>query len=50
MVPRTEIIAVDILSSIKELTNIFIDTKFSKILVLKGSIDNIIGYIHSSDF
>ena len=49
MVPRTEIIAVDILSSIKELTNIFIDTKFSKILVFKGSIDNIIGYIHSSD-
>tara|TARA_B100001758_G_C18388234_1_gene601388 strand:- start:664 stop:1914 length:1251 start_codon:yes stop_codon:yes gene_type:complete len=49
MVPRTEIVAVDILSSIDELTNIFIDTKFSKILVFKGNIDNIIGYIHSSD-
>ena len=49
MVPRTEIIAVDILSSIKEVTQKFITTKLSKLLVYKGNIDTIIGYIHSSD-
>ena len=49
MVPRTEIIAVDILSSIEEVQQKFITTKLSKLLVYKGNIDTIIGYIHSSD-
>ena len=49
MVPRTEIIAVDILSSIDEVKERFVDTKLSKLLVYKGNIDTIIGYIHSSD-
>ena len=49
MVPRTEIIAVDILCSIKDITDKFIETKLSKILIFKGNIDNIIGYVHSSD-
>ena len=49
MVPRTEIIAVDILSSIEEVQQKFIATKLSKLLVYKGNIDTIIGYIHSSD-
>ena len=49
MVPRTDIIAVDILSSIDDIKQIFIETKLSKLLVFKGSIDNVIGYIHSYD-
>jgi len=49
MVPRTEIIAVDILSSINQVKERFVDTKLSKLLVYKGNIDTIIGYIHSSD-
>ena len=49
MVPRTEIIAVDILSSIEEVQQKFITTKLSKLLVYKGNIDTVIGYIHSSD-
>ncbi|MDC0249715.1 hemolysin family protein, partial [Flavobacteriales bacterium] len=49
MVPRTEIVAVDILSSIEEVKCNFISTKLSKLLVYKGNIDTIIGYIHSSD-
>ena len=49
MVPRTEIVAVDILSSIEEVKQNFIATKLSKLLVYKGNIDTIIGYIHSSD-
>ena len=49
MIPRTEIIAIDILASIDVVKEKFIDTKFSKLLVFKGNIDNIIGYIHSYD-
>ena len=50
MVPRTEIIAVDVSVDIDEVKNIFIETGFSKIPVYKKSIDNIIGYVHSFDF
>ena len=49
MVPRTELIALDILSSIDDVKDRFIETKLSKLLVYKGNIDTIIGYIHSSD-
>ncbi len=47
MVPRTEIIAVDISESPKNLAKLFTETGLSKILVYKETIDNIIGYIHS---
>ena len=49
MIPRTEIVAMDILSSIQEIKDKFIATKLSKILIFKGNIDKVIGYIHSSD-
>ena len=49
MVPRTEIIAVEDTDSIDELSNKFIEFGFSRILVYKDSIDNIIGYVHSFD-
>jgi CBS domain containing-hemolysin-like protein len=48
MVPRTEINAVDEDSSIEELKSLFIETGFSKILIYRDSIDNMIGYVHSS--
>jgi len=47
MVPRTEIVAVDRQSSLKDLSSKFVETGFSKIVVYEGDIDNIIGYIHS---
>ena len=47
MVPRTEIIAVDIQTSPKDLVKIFTDTGLSKIVVYKSSIDDIVGYVHS---
>ena len=47
MVPRTEIIAIDISDSVKNLSQLFIDTGCSKILVYKNSIDDILGYVHS---
>ena len=49
MVPRTEIIAVELYEDTKTLTKIFTETGFTKILVYKNNIDNIIGYIHSFD-
>jgi putative hemolysin len=47
MIPRTEIIAVDIQTSPKDLVKIFTDTGLSKIVVYKSSIDDIVGYVHS---
>ncbi|GHV30655.1 hypothetical protein FACS1894177_03620 [Bacteroidia bacterium] len=49
MVPRTEIIAVDKSTSLGELTSKFVETGLSKIVVYEGDIDNIVGYIHSSE-
>lgn len=47
MIPRTEIIAVDIDDNIQELKQAFIDSGHSKIVVYKESIDDVIGYCHS---
>lgn len=47
MVPRTEITAVELHDSPKNLTKLFAETGFSKIVVFKDTIDNIIGYVHS---
>ena len=49
MVPRTDMTAINIKSTTAELRNLFIETKFTKIPVFKDNIDNIIGYVHSSD-
>ena len=47
MIPRTEIIAVDVYTKPKELAKLFSETGLSKILVYKENIDNILGYVHS---
>jgi len=47
MVPRTEITAVELHETPKNLTKLFTETGYSKILVFKDTIDNIIGYVHS---
>ena len=48
MIPRTELTAVNIETSLSVLSNIFIETGYSKIPVYTGNIDNIVGYIYSS--
>lgn len=49
IIPRTEVEAVDIDSSIKDVTQRFIETGYSKILVYKENVDHIVGYLHSSE-
>lgn len=49
MVPRTEIIAMNMTSSVDELKQKFIETRLSKILLYNESIDNIIGYFELKD-
>jgi CBS domain containing-hemolysin-like protein len=49
MIPRTEITAVNIGSSIEELQHKFIESGFSKILVYKDNIDNMVGYVTSKE-
>jgi putative hemolysin len=49
MVPRTEIVALDVNESIETLKQKFIQTRLSKILVYSENIDNIIGYVYSKE-
>jgi CBS domain containing-hemolysin-like protein len=49
MLPRTEIVAIEVSKPIQELSDIFIKTKLSKVLIYKDNIDKIIGYAHSNE-
>lgn len=46
MVPRTDIVAVDVEDNIKDLKSIFMSSGHSKIIVYKENIDDVIGYCH----
>jgi putative hemolysin len=47
MTPRTELVAVEIHSSIPQLREKFIQTGYSKIVIYQNNLDNILGYVHS---
>ena len=47
MVPRTEIVAVELHETVANLKSIFIDTGLSKVLVYKSSLDDVIGYVNA---
>ena len=47
MTPRTELVAVDLYSSVSDLRELFIKTGYSKILVYINTLDDIVGYVHS---
>ncbi len=48
MIPRTEVTAIDVEEGIDKLRDSFIQSGHSKVLIYKESIDNVIGYCHSS--
>ena len=47
MVPRTEIVAVELHEKVNNLKDIFIETGLSKVLVYKTSLDDVIGYVNA---
>jgi CBS domain containing-hemolysin-like protein len=49
MIPRNEITAVELRDPIADLKDLFIETGYSKILVYRETIDDIIGHVHSFD-
>lgn len=49
MVPRTEITALELHDSVEDLSKLFTETGYSKILIYKETIDEILGYVHSFD-
>lgn len=50
LVPRVNIVAIDVQSSMEEIRNVFVEEAYSRIPVYKDSIDTIIGTIHEKDF
>lgn len=49
MIPRNEIVAMNITGTVEDLRKLFVETKLSKILIYRDNIDNIIGFVHSSE-
>lgn len=49
MVPRTELVAAEIHTSVKDLNEMFHSTGISKILIYRENIDDVLGYVHAFD-
>lgn len=49
MIPRTEVIALEVDSTMEDLSERFIETGLSRILIYSDTIDNVIGYVNSKD-
>lgn len=47
MVPRPEMICIEVNEPIENLSKLFIEKGFSKLIVYRDNVDNIIGYVHS---
>ena len=49
MTPRTDVVGIDITSTIEEARKLLIESGYSKLLVYKESLDDIKGFIHAYD-
>ncbi len=47
MVPRTEIVALELHEKVNNLKNTFVETGLSKVLIYKTSLDDVIGYVNA---
>ncbi len=50
LIPRVDVVAIDIESSNEEIDAVFAETRFSRLPVYKETIDNIVGIINYKDF
>ncbi len=50
LVPRVSIVAVAENASMEDIKKVFLDNRYSRIPVYKGTIDSIVGMIHEKDF
>ena len=46
MVPRTEIVDIDVEGTVEELLQVFKDSNLSRIIVTKDDVDEVLGYVH----
>jgi CBS domain containing-hemolysin-like protein len=46
MCPRPEVIHIDVESSLDALSKLFIESKLSRIIVIEGDLDRVLGYVH----
>ncbi|CAN5637915.1 hemolysin family protein [soil metagenome] len=49
LVPRKEIVAVELKTPIEQVVDKMVETMLSKLVVYEGNIDNILGYVHQLD-
>ncbi|MEO5563282.1 MAG: CNNM domain-containing protein, partial [Chitinophagaceae bacterium] len=49
LVPRKEVVGIDIQASVEDIQKKFIETKLSKLIVYENNIDHISGYVHQLD-
>lgn len=50
LTPRVDVVAVDIGEDVEEIKRLFLEEGYSRLPVYQGSIDTILGVIHSKDF
>ncbi|MDX1943444.1 MAG: hemolysin family protein [Saprospiraceae bacterium] len=46
MIPRTEMEYIDVNASVKELEDLFRETKLSRLIVVQDDVDDVLGYVH----
>ena len=49
MTPRTDVAWIDVASSLTVLFDLFVESKYSRIPVVRGSIDTVVGVVHVKD-
>jgi CBS domain containing-hemolysin-like protein len=49
MTPRTDVVWIDVASTLPELADLFVSSKYSRIPVVRGSIDTVVGVAHVKD-
>lgn len=50
LIPRVDVVAIDTNTPFDEVSQIFLDTRYSRLPVYDGSIDKIVGILHEKDF